>query len=518
MSRLDDGVEGILSKQGLGLGPLKRQQDRWMELHGSQLRIYSERPGSTQDLSGCTVSDDGGRAFSLSGPELPNQCLVLTAPSEAEKAVWLRQLRKAVAGELPSAADLDQLQGRLRVLQRELDELARRNHALGGAPGSGSGSGTALGGTATTPAQPALTAAPASRCQSSALTQRRPAGAVQSTAPQSAVPLTSDGGSVVRRGSDQSSSFLVGRQCSAALSTGEDPMAEVEDSPAVAALRQRLEQEREEQRQLREDLHQEIERLQGLLVESQRRMQSAEQEAQELLLRARAARSGSPGGSPHHAPVHHHARTVSDLPMRPFSSAAGTSAESVGYASTALAPGPERGGTEASRPPPSPSAANSAAAQLDSKLVRLCIELRKALYEVKEAGKVDFVEHVATVAKADPGEKFGVEWVGQQNRVRLVNAGLPAHRAGVRPRMRVVQIDGRNTPDAGAAMRALIDLERAKATTFDIVLHEPPGDMALRIEGHTLLAEERDAILVENDELRRELEELRSRRDAASKS
>lgn len=104
--RLPPCVSGVLHKRGR----LGRWSARYAELRGSAMVVYSKHQElqnapspadepATFSISGCVVEPEPGRdsaskakfAFSLT---LPDQRLVLAAPTEADRATWVQAIRR----------------------------------------------------------------------------------------------------------------------------------------------------------------------------------------------------------------------------------------------------------------------------------------------------------------------------------------------------------------------------------------------------------------------------------------
>ncbi|KAJ9465108.1 rac serine-threonine kinase-like protein [Diplonema papillatum] len=303
----------------------------------------------------------------------------------------------------------------------------------------------------------------------------------------------------------------------------------------VEQMQQQLYFEREEQRTLRADLCQEIDRLQDELRSTHARMQAAEDQAEELLQRAIAASQtmdapnsplqtfshrASPPPTLAAPPVlpprrqKRHGRSHSwDLPTA-GATGNGSSNNTNGHDASVATPmscltTSNTTFADFTRPRTSgvfPDVSEGQLqAKLEHKMVQKYIELKKALHDLQQVG-IDRIEHCISVTKASENEKLGLSFKKPTNVIRSTAPTLPAARCGLKVGMQIVSVDGVCTPDSDTVLAALCAYKK----TFDLVVSEATSELTARVEGNTLLAEERAAILIENDRLREELQSLRS--------
>ena len=113
-------MSGMLKKAGGGA--LKRDQDRWFELHGKELYYYKQKPSSGEQPLGCiplkdTVCQEDPKrksAFTLQGPAL-QKAYTLFAASDDERRTWMEKISTSketgkaglqVEGESDEEADM----------------------------------------------------------------------------------------------------------------------------------------------------------------------------------------------------------------------------------------------------------------------------------------------------------------------------------------------------------------------------------------------------------------------------
>eukprot|EP01063_Lacrimia_lanifica_P011521 TRINITY_DN18282_c0_g1_i1.p1 TRINITY_DN18282_c0_g1~~TRINITY_DN18282_c0_g1_i1.p1 ORF type:complete len:593 (+),score=211.08 TRINITY_DN18282_c0_g1_i1:103-1881(+) len=281
-------------------------------------------------------------------------------------------------------------------------------------------------------------------------------------------------------------------------------------------MKKQLYFEREEQRSLREDLCQEIDRLKEELRAAYARMQTAEDQAQDLLARAMAHKKGelsTPRGPrpPAMWGAASEDRRLSQPPSEeesPATHAINRSHRSLSINTHARARSHDFGASDRLKRDHDGVVSHVAESHLQSKLeqqmVAKYIELKKVLHELQDIG-IERVEHVVHVRKQSESEDVGFTFKKGPRHAVIRSVRGAAYRAKIKPGMIIMSVDGVSTPTPDAVVAAFAKY----ATDFDVVVTEPLTELVARVEGNSLLAEERDAILRENDRLKQQAASIR---------
>eukprot|EP01064_Diplonema_japonicum_P024918 TRINITY_DN3571_c0_g4_i1.p1 TRINITY_DN3571_c0_g4~~TRINITY_DN3571_c0_g4_i1.p1 ORF type:complete len:472 (+),score=68.70 TRINITY_DN3571_c0_g4_i1:58-1473(+) len=471
MSEEYEGYEGVLLK--LGGGVIKRNQERWFELRKGTLYYYSSRPLGKVELAGAKVETNGNCSWKVEGPGMKHS-YVFKAANEGEKAAWMARLQQAISNTadsrertmsamLPSGVSLTDSQSSDLCLnsQSSLAQTLSTNHNIN--PGN-------------------------------------------AESPESQPPLHLRIEELTRERDGLLKERERHMECEAKLRKELDAVKEsrsavsLEPAPeegfeTVEQMKKQLSFEREEQRMLRNDLCQEIDRLKEELISTHNRMQSAEEQAEDLLQRAIAASNAcstsqsasnflnpclSPGGSSSLTLLSSH--LASEKPEKHVRS------RSCDLTNGGLQTDVTEGELQS---------------KLEKRMVQKYIELKKVLYDLQDVG-VEKMEHVVTISRRTEDEKIGLSFKKPSNVIKSVTAGLSASLAGLKPGMQIVSVGGKPTPDHDAVLAQLL-----YKTQADIIVSENTSSVVARVEGNTLLAEERHAILLENDRLKEELASFR---------
>eukprot|EP01061_Rhynchopus_euleeides_P003291 TRINITY_DN12553_c0_g6_i1.p1 TRINITY_DN12553_c0_g6~~TRINITY_DN12553_c0_g6_i1.p1 ORF type:complete len:541 (+),score=224.93 TRINITY_DN12553_c0_g6_i1:156-1778(+) len=526
--------EGILQK--LGGGVIKRHQERWFELRKGVLHYYSAKPLGKVDLAGAAIDSQGSHSWTISGPGMRHS-YTLKGSNEGEKAVWMARLQQSITsrnnerkrsmsdGLMPSgfsnpsescSTSLDHtatsfmqsghntvtdspplhpqrhtpsaspsrpssaVETELANLRARVEELSAQNTRL----------------------QEQIDNAPPPSCTQCAHCtverKRQQTNGVHNS--------EASGETVLNNGSANSSEGFFSGMRSGDDSIELKPDILEDDHATLDQLRsyiaeQREDQklrkeemsrqlgfEREEQRTLRADLCQEIDRLREELRATYIRMSSAEEQSEELLTRAIAASQFTTSMS-------NEAGSTPPLEREKLRKAMHLRSRSADF--DGLPDGFQRDTQGLVTHAPE----GQLQVKLEQKMVQKYIELKKVLHDLQDVG-IERVEHVVVIKKYAEDEKLGVCFKKPNNIVKSVAPKLPAARCGIKPGMIIVAVDGMATPTHDKVLSALVEYKK----TFEVIVSEPLTELTARVEGNTLLAEEREAILLENDCLRKQLQ------------
>ena len=466
-----DNYEGMLLK--LGGGVIKRHQERWFELKNGMLHYYSAKPLGKLDLAGALLVSDDSVSWTLSGPGMRHP-YTLKASSDGEKAVWISRIQRSIKkrgqrvknfrDSVNFGAENDAFQA---MTMAETPSYIPNIHLLNKRRSS-----EAKPDKDEPIDQPINTEdITAFKNRIDELTKER------DSLQQENIELRE---SRLTSGGDPQSFMSTGTAVVGASPSSSSGMDGIDAIPNVLVdqVKRQLAFEREEQRVLRGDLCEEIDRLKEELRQTHYRMVTAQDQSDELLQRAVAAQSISAESS----------REGNLLTPRRLSPATHSRSRSCDLEINT-----------------SGIITNVSEAHLQTKLqgnmLQKYIELKKVLHDLKEMN-IERVEHHLCIEKEQDDEKLGISFRRPTAVIKHVTPGLAAARFGLKPGMTVLSVDGVRTTSHDDVLAALL----ADKRTFHVVVSEPTAEVAARVEGNCLLAEERDAILQENDRLRDELQ------------
>ena len=498
-------------------------------------RLSSDRimpSGFSAGSESCSTSLD------LTGTTFNNHNTVTETPPlrpAADKKASPTAASAAAAAAAPTAADVTALKAKIDELLDERGEmhakLAAATAAAAAAPpqptvAGGNGGGGGGGGLCPQCSGPRA-ASSAPRKQSIPNKSLLSSDASGDDTMIMATPTASEGISAEGRGDPDDCAEAAAAAAAAACAAGDGAAVQgaVEQMrralAAAAERRQELEGqlqfERDEQRTLRDDLYQEIDRLKEELCSTYQRMSAAEDQSEELLARAihasqitttlateraaeraereRAAAVGGGGATPTVGGESHSLSSQEAGSLRAAASGGGRHHRSRSCDILSI-DGFQRDTEGVVTHAPEEQLQK----KVEQKLVQKYIELKKVLHDLQDVG-IEWIEHVVTITKYSEDEKLGLTFKKPTNVIKLVTAKLPAARCGLKPGMKIVSVDGIPTPTHDKALSTLIEHRKS----FEIIVSEPLTELTARVEGNTLLAEEREAILVENDRLHERL-------------
>ena len=541
--------EGNLQK--LGGGVIRRHQERWFELRKGVLHYYSAKPLGKVDLAGAMIESLGSHSWVISGPGMRHP-YTLKGQNEGEKAVWMARLQQSITsrnnarkrslseGLMPSGFS-NPSESCSTSLDHTTTSFMQSGHntVTDSPPVQGNPTPSA---SPTRPPSVVETELANMRVRLEEMTEKMTDLQTQNETLQLQVDKTpsctqcahctverkrnqkaektpgnsaASADTTVLHGDSANSSdaflsgFRAGSSDSVVMKADilEDDNAtqdEMRSHIAEAREEQKLRQEemdrqlgfeREEQRALRADLCQEIDRLREELRAAFLRMSVAEDQSEELLTRAVAA-SQLVGG------------TLTDSGSTPPTERERLRAKAIHNRSRSCDfEGPQDGYQRDGQGLVTHAPEEQIQIKLEQKMVTKYIELKKVLHDLQDVG-IERVEHVVTIKKFSEDEKLGISFKKPTNIIKAVAPKLPAARCGLKPGMKIVSVDGVATLSHDKVLSALVEYKK----TFEVVVSEPLTELTARVEGNTLLAEEREAILIENDQLRKQLNQAPSTR------